>query len=104
MYSWTYALIPLADLDNELPFRRFDFVVWDDATTSHIEKATFKTASQNSQQAVLGAASDTLQIWKASQLSFGGGEVQALLDLGYPLMPQSEAAQWVTDNVVAVDE
>ena len=92
--SWTYALIPIADLDNALPFDTFNYVVRDEDENETTVHPTFKQSAEHSRRVVLGAASDTHRIWKAQNLSFVNGEVQALIDLGYTLMPASEAAAW----------
>ena len=92
--SWTYALIPLSDLDNALPFDTFNYVVRDEDENETTVHPTFKQSAEHSRRVVLGAASDTHRIWKAQNLSFVNGEVQALIDLGYALMPANEAAAW----------
>ena len=94
--SWTYALIPLSDLDNALPFHTFDFVVRDEDDNETTVHPTFEQSAEHSRRVVLGAKSDTHQIWKAQNLSFINGEVQALLDLGYTLMAANEAAEWAS--------
>ena len=92
-WSWTYMLVPLGDLDNELPTRKYDWVESDDDGNVTTVKAQFSTASRT-RKCGLGAASDTHRIFKCSNLSFQDGDIQAFLDLGYTLMSQGEAAAW----------
>lgn len=93
-WSWTYMLVPISDLGNELPTRRYDWSESDpDGNVIEI-RATFQNASKT-RKCGLGAASDTHQIFKCSDLSFQDGDVQAFQALGYTLMSQAEAAEWV---------
>ena len=92
-WSWTYILVPLSDLDNELPTRRYDWVESDEDGNVTTVRAKFSTASRT-RKCGLGAASDTHRIFKCSNLSFQDGDVQAFQDLGYTLMSQAEAAAW----------
>jgi len=94
-WSWTYMLVPIGDLDNELPTRRYDWVESDEGGNVTTVKAQFSTASRT-RKCGLGSASDTHQIFKCSGLSFINGDVQAFQDLGYVLMSQEEAAAWVS--------
>ena len=86
-------LVPLSDLENELPIRRFDRVETDEGGNSTDVRATFLN-SGCCRKCGLGAKSDTHQIFKCSDLSFINGDVQAFLDLGYTLMSQKEASDW----------
>jgi hypothetical protein len=92
-WSWTYMLVPLGDLDNELPTRKYDWVESDNDGNVTTVRAKFSTASRT-RQCGLGAASDTHRIFKCSNLSFQDGDVQSFLDLGYTLMSQAEASAW----------
>ena len=94
-WSWTYMLVPISDLDNELPTRRYDWIESDgDGNVTEV-RATFQNANRT-RKCGLGSASDTHQIFKCSALSFINGDVQAFQDLGYVLMSQEEAATWVS--------
>ena len=94
-WSWTYMLVPISDLDNELPTRRYDWIESDGDGNVNTVKATFQNANRT-RKCGLGAASDTHQIFKCSDMSFQDGDVQAFLNLGYQLMSQKEAAAWVS--------
>ena len=94
-WSWTYMLVPIGDLDNELPTRRYDWIESDEDGNVTTVKAQFSTASRT-RKCGLGSSSDTHQIFKCSDLSFQGGDVAAFLALGYTLMSQAEAAAWVS--------
>ena len=93
-WSWTYMLVPLSDLENELPTRRFDWIETDEDGNQTDVRATFLN-SGCCRKCGLGAKSDTHQIFKCSDLSFIDGDVQAFLNLGYTLMSQKEASDWV---------
>jgi len=86
-------LVPLADLDNELPTRRYDWVESDVDGNVRTVKAKFSTASRT-RKCGLGAASDTHRIFKCSNLSFIDGDIAAFQALNYTLMSQAEAAAW----------
>ncbi len=88
-------LVPLSDLDNELPTRRYDWVESDDDGNVITVRAKFSTASRT-RKCGLGAKSDTHQIFKCSELSFIDGDIAAFQSLGYTLMSQEEAAAWVS--------
>ena len=88
-------LVPIGDLENELPTRRYDWVESDEDGNVTTVKAQFSTAN-HTRKCGLGAASDTHQIFKCSGLSFINGDVQAFQDLGYVLMSQEEAATWAS--------
>ena len=92
-WSWTYMLVPIGDLDNELPTRRYDWVESDEGGNVTTVKAQFSTASRT-RKCGLGSASDTHQIFKCSGLSFIDGDIAAFQGLGYTLMSQQEAAAW----------
>tara|TARA_Y100000114_G_C11516810_1_gene211608 strand:+ start:123 stop:446 length:324 start_codon:yes stop_codon:yes gene_type:complete len=92
-WSWTYMLVPLGDLGNELPTRRYDWTETDEDGNVTTVRAKFSTASRT-RKCGLGAASDTHRIFKCSNLSFQDGDVQAFQNLGYTLMSQAEAAAW----------
>ena len=87
-------LVPISDLDNELPTRRYDWVESGDDGNVTTVRAKFSTANRT-RKCGLGAASDTHRIFKCSGLSFINGDVKAFQDLGYVLMSQEEAAAWV---------
>jgi hypothetical protein len=86
-------LVPLSDLDNELPTRRYDWVESDEDGNVTTVRAKFSTASRT-RQCGLGSASDTHRIFKCSGLSFIDGDIAAFQNLGYTLMSQQEAAAW----------
>ncbi len=92
-WSWTYMLVPLSDLDNELPIRRYDWVESDDDGNVTTVRAKFSTASRT-RKCGLGSASDTHRIFKCSGLSFIDGDIAAFQALGYTLMSQQEASAW----------
>ena len=87
-------LVPLAHLENELPTRRFDWIETDEDGNQTDVRATFSSADR-ARGCVLGAKSDTHQIFKCSNLSFIDGDVGAFQALGYTLMSQQEASAWV---------
>ena len=94
-WSWTYMLVPLADLDNEFPAEvtQYDFDVTDgdgNVTTVH---PTFSTQSRNFG---LGAHSDTHRVFKISCLGLEvNGDFDKFRALGYEMMNQAQAAAWV---------
>tara|TARA_R110000824_G_scaffold303817_1_gene491663 strand:- start:3 stop:296 length:294 start_codon:yes stop_codon:yes gene_type:complete len=88
-------LVPIGDLDNELPTRRYDWIESDEDGNVTTVKAQFSTASRT-RKCGLGSASDTHQIFKCSGLSFIDGDIAAFQALGYTLMSQEEAAAWVS--------
>jgi len=94
-WSWTYMLVPLADLDNEFPAEvtQYDFDVTDDdgnVTTVH---PTFSTQSRSFG---LGAESDTHRVFKISCLGLEvGGDFDRFRALGYEMLNQAQAAAWV---------
>ena len=94
-WSWTYMLVPLSDLENELPTRRFDWVETDEDGNQTDVRATFQNANR-CRKCGLGAKSDTHQIFKCSDLSFIDGDIGAFQALGYTLMSQREASAWVS--------
>ena len=94
-WSWTYMLVPIGDLDNELPTRRYDWIESDEDGSVTTVKAQFSTASRT-RKCGLGSASDTHQIFKCSGLSFIDGDIAAFQSLGYTLMSQEEAATWAS--------
>ena len=94
-WSWTYMLVPIGDLDKELPTRRYDWIESDEDGNVTTVKAQFSTASRT-RKCGLGSASDTHQIFKCSGLSFIDGDIAAFQALGYTLMSQEEAAAWVS--------
>jgi len=88
-------LVPIADLDNELPMRRYDWIESDEDGNVTTIKAQFSTASRT-RKCGLGSSSDTHQIFKCSGLSFIDGDIAAFQALGYTLMSQEEAAAWAS--------
>tara|TARA_R110002110_G_scaffold408903_1_gene630846 strand:- start:41 stop:325 length:285 start_codon:yes stop_codon:yes gene_type:complete len=86
-------LVPISDLDNELPTRRYDWIESDEDGNVTTVKAQFSTASRT-RKCGLGSSSDTHQIFKCSGLSFIDGDIAAFQALGYTLMSQEEAATW----------
>ena len=94
-WSWTYMLVPLADLDNEFPAEvtQYDFNVTDDdgnVTTVH---PTFNTQSRSF---CLGAESDTHRVFKISCLGLEvDGDFDKFRALGYDMLNQAQAAAWV---------
>tara|TARA_R110000824_G_scaffold55027_2_gene151590 strand:+ start:457 stop:774 length:318 start_codon:yes stop_codon:yes gene_type:complete len=95
-WSWTYMLVPISDLGNELPTRRYDWTESDEAGIVTEIRATFQNANRT-RKCGLGAKDESFQIFKCSDLSFDDGDVQAFLDLGYTLMSQQEAALWCSE-------
>ena len=94
-WSWTYMLVPLADLNNEFPagVTQYDFDVTDnDGNVSKVHP-TFSTQSR---RFGLGAESDTHRVFKISCLSLEtGGDFDQFRDLGYEMLNQAQAAAWV---------
>ena len=88
-------LVPISDLDNELPTRRYDWIESDEDGNVTTVKAQFSTASRT-RKCGLGSSSDTHQIFKCSGLSFIDGDISAFQALGYTLMSQEEAATWAS--------
>ena len=86
-------LVPISDLDNELPTRRYDWIESDEDGNVTTVKAKFSTASRT-RKCGLGSASKTHRVFKCSNLSFQDGDIQAFLGLGYTLLSQQEAAAW----------
>jgi len=94
-WSWTYMLIPLADLDNGFPAEvtQYDFDVTDNDENVSTVHPTFSTQSR---RFGLGAESDTHRVFKISCLSLEtGGDFDQFRDLGYEMMNQAQAAAWV---------
>lgn len=94
-WSWTYALIPLGQIDTALPLEitRFDYVLRDeDGNETHVHP-TYRQATR-SRQVGLCAKNDTHQIVKFSQLDFEV-EIPALQAEGFKLMPQAQASALV---------
>ena len=93
-WSWTYMLVPVGDLDNELPTRRYDWIESDEAGNVTEVRATFNNASRT-RKCGLGARGESFQIFKCSNLSYDDGDIAAFQALNYRLMSQAEAAAWV---------
>ena len=94
-WSWTYMLIPLADLDNGFPAEvtQYDFDVTDNDENVSTVHPTFSTQSR---RFGLGAESDTHRVFKISCLSLEtGGDFDQFRDLGYEMLNQAQAAAWV---------
>ena len=94
-WSWTYMLVPLADLDNDFPaaVTQYDFDVTDEDESVSTVHPTFSTASR---RFGLGAESDTHRVFKISCLGLEvGGDFDKFRDLGYYMMNQAQAAAWV---------
>lgn len=94
-WSWTYMLVPLADLDNEFPagVTQYDFDVTDDDESVSTFHPAFNTQSRSFG---LGAQSDTHQVFKISCLGLEvGGDFDKFRALGYEMMNQAQAAAWV---------
>ena len=94
-WSWTYMLVPISDLDNELPTRRYDWIESDDDGNVAEVRATFNNASRT-RKCGLGSKGESFQIFKCSDLSFDDGDIAAFQALNYRLMSQAEAAAWVS--------
>ena len=93
-WSWTYMLVPLADLDNEFPAEvtQYDFDVTDEDENTSTVHPTFSTQSRRFN---LGAKSDTHQVFKISCLGLEvGGDFDKFRALGYEMMNQAQAAAW----------
>ena len=94
-WSWTYMLVPLADLNNDFPagVTQYDFDVTDNDGNVLTVHPTFSTQSR---RFGLGAESDTHRVFKISCLSLEtGGDFDQFRDLGYEMMNQAQAAAWV---------
>ena len=94
-WSWTYMLVPLADLNNDFPVgvTQYDFNVTDNDGNVSTVHPTFSTQSR---RFGLGAESDTHRVFKISCLSLEtGGDFDQFRDLGYEMMNQAQAAAWV---------
>ena len=95
-WSWTYMLVPLSDLENPFPggVTQYDYEISDqDGNVSNVHPS-FNTKSR---RFGLGAKSDTHQIFKISCLDLGvGGDFDQFRDLGYEMMNQKQAAEWVS--------
>lgn len=93
-WSWTYMLVPLSDLENEFPagVTQYDYDVTDDEGNVSTVHPAFNTPSR---KFLLGAKSDTHQIFKISCLGLEvGGDFDKFRDLGYEMMNQKQAAAW----------
>ena len=93
-WSWTYMLLPLADLNNDFPagVTQYDFDVTDNDGNVSTVHPTFSTQSR---RFGLGAESDTHRVFKISCLSLEtGGDFDQFRDLGYEMMNQAQAAAW----------
>lgn len=94
--SWTYMLVPLSDLENEFPagVTQYDYEISDDegnVTTFH------PSFNSQSRKFVLGAKSDTHQVFKISCLGLEvGGDFDQFRDLGYEMMNCKQAVEWVS--------
>ena len=90
-WSCTYMLVPLSDLENEF---QYDYDVTDNdgnVTTVH------PSFNSQSRKFLLGAKSDTHQIFKISCLGLEvGGDFDQFRALGYEMMHQKQAAEWVS--------
>ena len=101
-WSWTYALVPLSQIDTALPaaITRFDYNETDDEGNVTQVHTTYRQATR-SKQVGLGAKNNTHQIVKFSQLDFET-EIPALQAEGFTLMPQGKAAElvasWASDE------
>lgn len=94
-WSWTYMLVPLADLNNDFPagVTQYDFNVTDNDGNVSTVHPNFSTQSR---RFGLGAESDTHRVFKISCLSLEiGGDFDQFRDLGYEMMNQAQAAAWV---------
>ena len=94
-WSWTYMLVPLADLDNEFPAEvtQYDFDVTDDDGNVITVHPTFSTQSRSFG---LSAESDTHRVFKISCLGLEvGGDFDKFRALGYEMLNQAQAAAWV---------
>ena len=93
-WSCTYMLVPLSDLENEFPagVTQYDYDVTDNdgnVTTVH------PSFNSQSRKFLLGAKSDTHQIFKISCLGLEvGGDFDQFRALGYEMMHQKQAAAW----------
>ena len=104
MSSWTYLLLPVVDLDNDLPaaVTRYDYETYPDPEGDPVTvHPTYRTAAQqNRSKCALGASDGTLQIFKFANCSLNAGEdldqFRALRGSGdaYKLLSQQGAAQW----------
>ena len=93
-WSWTYMLIPLTDIGNEFPagVTQYDFQESDPDGNISTVHPCFNTRSS---KFILGAKSDTHQIFKISCLGLGvGGDFDQFRALGYEMMNQKQAAAW----------
>ena len=94
-WSWTYMLVPLADLDNEFPAEvtQYDFDVTDEDGNVSTVHPTFGT---HSRRFGLGGKSDTHRVFKISCLGLEvGGDFDKFRELGYEMLNQVQAAAWV---------
>ena len=95
-FSWTYILVPLSDLGNQFPagVTQYDFEISDDDGNFSTVHPSFNTPSR---KFVLGAKSDTHQIFKISCLGLEvGGDFDQFRDLGYEMMNCEQAREWVS--------
>ncbi|MAB56110.1 MAG: hypothetical protein CL524_01035 [Aequorivita sp.] len=95
-WSWTYMLVPLSDLGNQFPagVTQYDYVVYDDDGNASTVHPSFDSQSR---KFLLGAKSDTHQIFKISCLDLEvGGDFDQFRSLGYEMMNQKQAAEWVS--------
>ena len=94
--SWIYMLVPLSDLENQFPVgvTQYDYEIYDDGSNVSTVHPSFNTLSR---KFLLGAKSDTHQIFKISCLGLEvGGDFDQFRSLGYEMMNQKQAAEWVS--------
>ena len=93
--SWTYMLIPLSDLGNQFPegVTRYDYQITDEEGNVSTFHPSFNSQSR---KYLLGAQSDTHQIFKISCLGLEvGGDFDQFRDLGYEMLNCKQAKEWV---------
>ena len=106
MSSWTYLLLPVSDLDNDLPaaVTRYDYETYPDPEGEPVTvHPTYRQAAQqNRSKCALGASDGTLQVFKFSNCTLNAGEdldqFRALRGAGdaYKLLSQEAAALWAS--------
>ena len=107
MSSWTYLLLPVADLDLELPaaVTRYDYSTQTDPSLQPVNvHPTYRQAAEhNRSKCALGASDGTLQIFKFANCTLNAGEdldqFRALRGSGdaYKLLSQEGASEWAAN-------
>ena len=83
--TWVYLLVPVGDLDTDLP-----------SAVSRFDYPTYRTAAEfNRANCALGASDGVHTIWKCnSPTLMAGGDLDQFRATGWTIYTQPEAAEW----------